>query len=172
MAKPDPYTTQLDPSELQAYEAWRQSMPEHLRGDQDYDLQGAFKANLQVGENGHLPDTFKKPNHMTFSDQSQYSNEQTPGGSWVPVDRNDESKGWIFNATEHNMRNAGLDRMQAYFDQYEPDSVLSMPDSYMAMAKPPLVTDQSALQPPGVQPKGIHLGVPVATNVPYNPKKE
>lgn len=30
----------------------------------------------------HYPDTYKKPNHPTFSDESIYSTKETPGGHW------------------------------------------------------------------------------------------
>lgn len=50
----------------------------------DYDLRGAFKAGLQPSpENGHWPDTYKKPNHPTFSDQSIYAKDRPDlAGSW------------------------------------------------------------------------------------------
>ena len=42
-----------------------------------YDLQGAWK-DIKAGKikfdpnTGHLPDTYKKPNHITFSNESRY----------------------------------------------------------------------------------------------------
>lgn len=41
--------------------------------EQDYDLEGYFNTlkATPVDGAGHLPDTFKKPNHPTFSDQSE-----------------------------------------------------------------------------------------------------
>lgn len=33
-------------------------------------------------EEQHFPDTYKKPNHPTFSDESIYSTQETPGGHW------------------------------------------------------------------------------------------
>jgi hypothetical protein len=38
----------------------------------DYDIQGAFMANIEPNENMHFPDTYKKPNHETFSVESKY----------------------------------------------------------------------------------------------------
>jgi hypothetical protein len=63
----------------------------------DYDYAGAFLAGFgrdQAG-NGHLPDTYKKPNHPTFSTESKYatgsykqfagkwSKPTTSGGEWT-----------------------------------------------------------------------------------------
>lgn len=56
---------------------------------EDYDLQGAFLDALQGDERGHFPDTFKKPNHPTFSDESKYHGTMSPmgipyqGGHWA-----------------------------------------------------------------------------------------
>ena len=38
--------------------------------------------NELFNHQGHYTDKYKKPNHPTFSDESIYSNEQTPGGKW------------------------------------------------------------------------------------------
>lgn len=51
----------------------------------DYDLQGAFMAGVvRDPQTGHMPDTFKKPNHPTFSNQSQYATGKWAkyAGSW------------------------------------------------------------------------------------------
>jgi len=51
----------------------------------DYDYKGAFLAGInRDGGNGHFPDTFKKPNHETFSNESQYANmvKDLPKGHW------------------------------------------------------------------------------------------
>jgi hypothetical protein len=66
------FNTQLSPDEEQQFQAWKaQNAPKDSGAD--YDLRGAFKAGLQPGANGHWADTYKKPNHPTFSDQSQYA---------------------------------------------------------------------------------------------------
>jgi len=87
----DRYNTELSPEQKAAYQKWVaiQDVPTSTR---DYDLQGFF-ANQIFGKKdtskheGHFPDTWKKPNHMTFSDQSQYA-ETLPdgtstGGTWI-----------------------------------------------------------------------------------------
>lgn len=77
------FETQLSPQEETAYQAWKaKNAPQDSGGD--YDLRGAFKAGVTPDpQNGHWPDTYKKPNHPTFSDQSQYA-AQAPdrAGTW------------------------------------------------------------------------------------------
>lgn len=67
------YDTKLTPQEETAFQAWKAKYAPNDSGA-DYDLRGAFKAGLTPDpQTGHWPDTFKKPNHPTFSDQSQYA---------------------------------------------------------------------------------------------------
>lgn len=69
----DPYTTRLAPQQEQAFQAWKQQYAPRDSGA-DYDLRGAFLAGLTPDPtSGHWSDRFKKPNHPTFSDQSQYA---------------------------------------------------------------------------------------------------
>lgn len=80
------YDTKLDPAEEQQFKAWfAKNAPKGERG-RDYDYRGAFKAGLSrdVGKGDHFPDTFKKPNHPTFSNESQYAvgDDAAKAGSW------------------------------------------------------------------------------------------
>jgi hypothetical protein len=78
-----PHETKLTPEEEINFQAWKHHHAPHDSG-MDYDLRGAFKAGLMPDpETGHWPDTYKKPNHPTFSDQSIYARER-PGmaGRW------------------------------------------------------------------------------------------
>src|SRR5690242_7452603 len=88
LAPPDPndfsgrYNTQLTPAEEQQFQQWAQASG-RANDTYDYDLRGAWKSGAATAPNGHLPDTFKKPNHPTFSDQSQYHGiDGYQGGSW------------------------------------------------------------------------------------------
>jgi len=49
---------------------------------QDYDMRGAYLSGIpsQQPPGGHFPDTFKKPNHETFSNESIYHNTTGPAG--------------------------------------------------------------------------------------------
>lgn len=72
VSPPQPYTTSLTSSEEKQFKAWKQAYAPGDSGE-DYDLRGAFKAGVTPDpETGHMPDTFKKPNHPTFSIESQY----------------------------------------------------------------------------------------------------
>lgn len=50
----------------------------------DYDMEGYIKENPTAlfNHEGHYPDTYKLPNHPTFSDESKYHSSATPGGHW------------------------------------------------------------------------------------------
>lgn len=71
----DQYTTQLAPSEETEFQKWKAKYAPKDSG-YDYDLRGAFKSGLKPNPAGHWPDTYKKPNHPTFSNESKYA---TPG---------------------------------------------------------------------------------------------
>lgn len=79
----DKYNTPLSSDKQQAFEAWRSGLPKNLQSSYDYDLQGAFLGGENPAANGHMKDTWKKPNHPTFSNESQYNSPETPGGSWT-----------------------------------------------------------------------------------------
>lgn len=67
-----PYETALTDSEEQAFKDWKVKYAPADSGA-DYDLRGAFKAGITPdAKTGHWPDTFKKPNHPTFSPESIY----------------------------------------------------------------------------------------------------
>lgn len=76
------YTTQLTEGGEAAYQRWRAKNSPWDTG-QDYDLRGAFADGLERDGRLHLPDTYKKPNHETFSVESKYA-EHAPdeAGSW------------------------------------------------------------------------------------------
>lgn len=79
----DFYNTKLTDEEEAQYQAWAKKIG-HERDVYDYDLRGAWKAGAAQTENGHFPDTFKKPNHHTFSEESQYADgKRNIGGHWV-----------------------------------------------------------------------------------------
>lgn len=77
------FDTALSPGEEQKFQAWKARYAPHDSGH-DYDLRGAYKAGfLPDPQTGHWPDTYKKPNHPTFSDQSVYSSlTGTRPGTW------------------------------------------------------------------------------------------
>ena len=86
----DKYNTKLDPGEEKEYQnfvadASLQTGRDYSQNENDYDLRGFFKEKGQSGltaSTAHGPDTYKKPNHPTFSNESKYSTPQNPGGVW------------------------------------------------------------------------------------------
>jgi hypothetical protein len=101
--------------------------------EENYDLEGYFNSINQTSVdpdykpdgnpyNGHLPDTFKKPNHPTFSDQSKYHVPVVKqGGNW-----SEEGK---FTPSEHNLQNMKKDHLQSYFNEVESPEALDLPQS-------------------------------------------
>ena len=76
------YDTPLTPDEESKFQDWKAKNAPNDSGV-DYDLRGAFKANMSPAENGHWDDTFKKPNHPTFSVYSQYAKDRPDlAGTW------------------------------------------------------------------------------------------
>jgi hypothetical protein len=119
------YDTPLG-TRLKDYLLWRSRLPENLQNTGDYDLQGAYLANAQQAANGHLGDQWKKPNHVTFSDQSQYSTPQMKGGTWAEDGRN----AGVFWASPQNLANSGAVGLMNYFKKNEPDWPVILPINY------------------------------------------
>ncbi len=74
------YNTPLSARELLAYTQWKKKYVP-LDSGEDYDLPGAFLSGQRVDQTKgeHGLDIWKKPNHPTFSEESQYSNYGIPG---------------------------------------------------------------------------------------------
>ncbi len=82
--QPKSYDTPLSSQEEAAFQQWKQQYAPNDTGE-DYDLRGAFKAGLTPDpKTSHWPDTFKKPNHPTFSNESQYATgpDAAKAGRW------------------------------------------------------------------------------------------
>ena len=94
---PADYDTELTPNEQQEYNSWVKTMQatgKMAPGNEryDYDMQGFFKNEVlpqtEVGKSGsaetHFIDTYKKPNHRTFSNESKYYDKDTKkyAGNW------------------------------------------------------------------------------------------
>lgn len=69
----DDYNTPLSDDDEADFQKWKAKNAPNDSGH-DYDLRGAYKSGMSKDpETGHWNDKFKKPNHPTFSDQSQYA---------------------------------------------------------------------------------------------------
>lgn len=131
---PDPadqtanYNTPLAPDQEAAFLDWIASHPKANGDLRDYDVRGAWKANA-IPASGHGPDTYKKPNHPTFSDESIYSGPASQGGKWeqtAPPSRTDPGGMWSFAATPDNMKYRSIRDLMAYFAQVEPGNQLNL----------------------------------------------
>lgn len=121
----DPYTTLLTGKDQTDFEKWRQDVSAKSGREMssaDYDMEGAFKSGATQAANGHFTDQFKKPNHMTFSTDSQYSGKQFTGGEWKK-----EGAGWAFHASKDNLKFHSKEDLVKYFKSVEPDSKLYLP---------------------------------------------
>ena len=105
---PNKYRTKLNPQEEKGYLDWFSKVAKHKgwqgteatpQGQERvYDMRGFYKkypelANDMLGgdKNAHFTDEFKTPSHPTFSDESIYHSDQTPGGQWQQ-----KNKQWYF----------------------------------------------------------------------------
>jgi hypothetical protein len=102
-------------------EGFQQWVDSHkLQQTDDYDLKAAYDSGVQPDERGHLPDTFKKPNHITFSDESKFNDGGA--GHWNKLDNGK----WEFTPGPTNLKYHSVTELQNYFKKYEPDAVLNL----------------------------------------------
>ena len=119
------FDTKLDPRQEAAFQQWARA--KNRLGDlEDYDMRGAWQANVGQSGNGHYPDTYKKPNHPTFSTESQYSTPQHMGGTWQPAG----GDSWVYWASPQNLEGRGVSGLADYFRRVEPDSTVVFPSNY------------------------------------------
>jgi hypothetical protein len=132
----DNYNTDLSPKAEEKFQAWLGEQSEAKGKDMskdliDYDVRGFWKAGAHAEEkSGHGPDTYKKPNHPTFSDESKYSGMIAPhggnymGGKWGKDDENNDT----FTPSEHMMANTHkADMLKKYMAEREPNTILILP---------------------------------------------
>lgn len=127
-----PYDTPIPPQLQAAYLKWVQEESKRQGRDisrdvEDYDVQGYWMSTRGAPNNdprGHGPDTFKKPNHPTFSVESKYSKQfgNDAGGQWI--DKN--GKGY-FMASPANLKYRNMADLSGYFHSVEPETALIPP---------------------------------------------
>lgn len=98
---------------------------EAARSAPDYDMAAAKAAGVKPDPRGHYPDTYKLPNHATFSDESIYSKPGSGpvGGTWIP----NGQPGGAFQPSPLNRANMPGAALQNYFKRVEPDATLLNP---------------------------------------------
>lgn len=144
------YNTQLAPDDERAFQRWKARYAPNDSG-YDYDLRGAYQAGLKPdAKTGHWPDTYKKPNHPTFSDQSRYASAapdragQWDGDTYVPPKQKPWAMNWDWPMAEAESYARGPDR--------GPEE-----DFATSRFKPSSDTFQSQPFAPGAEPTG-HFG--------------
>ncbi len=119
------YNTPIPPEKQPAFDQWattqKQTTGKDPRGDRyNYDVNGFWLANSGTDARGHGSDDFKKPNHPTFSDQSEWNGvDGYVGGKWA--DATPKARG-TYTPSVANM--APEEGLQQYFDKAEPDTQL------------------------------------------------
>lgn len=83
----DPYTTKLTPQQEAKFQEWVRRRSKELgrdvsQDDADYDIRGYWLSGSSTDARGHGTDRFKKPNHPTFSTESQYA-KGLAAGRWT-----------------------------------------------------------------------------------------
>lgn len=101
------YNTALTDKEEAEFKQWTEAQSKEQKrdvskDDSDYDLSGYWlKEGKKNNGGGHMPDTYKKPNHPTFSTESIYHGRDDlmggrfNGGKWSGNDKS----GWSFEPT-------------------------------------------------------------------------
>lgn len=126
------FNTELSPEDTFKYHVWLDDEGSRRGKDMreeanDYDMQGAWKDGAGQSGNGHYPDTYKKPNHPTFSDQSKYHDTEDTihGGKW---------EGGHWGEGEYTPSQKMLDTthpvewLKSYMRTTEPDQKLVLPE--------------------------------------------
>jgi hypothetical protein len=127
------FNTPLSAEEQQAFMDWVAAQSALAKRDVtkdlfNYDLQGYWK---DVGQHegptgGHLTDTYKKPNHPTFSQESRYHGATLPTGD-VAVGGTWKDKSFLPGPTNINFW--PYYALREYFRQVEPETQLQYPKS-------------------------------------------
>jgi hypothetical protein len=126
------YNTELNPTQESQFKTWAKQKSSKvgrnvLNDLENYDLKGYWlkEGQKDIGA-GHMPDTYKKPNHPTFSNESIYSNKETPGGEW---------KDNTYTPSSNMLKTTiGLPRLMRYMKENEPGVELKMPLDLKAKA--------------------------------------
>lgn len=124
------FNTPLSNEDEKAFQRWL-GLQNRLRGRDvskdlsDYDLRG-YWSNIGFRDTkGHSPDTYKKPNHPTFSNESIYHGTDSPFGKWEGGRWGEGSFTPSKAMLEHTHNMVDLAH---YFKFAEPDYKLKMPE--------------------------------------------
>ena len=134
---PRDFDARLTADERDRFDAWkREAQAKGVNvGTEDYDLQGWWKNRERDlgpdGDTGHFSDKYKKWNHPTFSEESQFSSPQHQGGKWTQAaDGRD-----VFTPGPENLKRYTPDQIRDYFAKNEPDAILDLDGRALSIAK-------------------------------------
>jgi hypothetical protein len=143
------YNTALSPVEERRFKNWAAKQSQTTGRDigndtYDYDLRGYWKAHPDFNYSDpsqHLTDDFKKPNHPTFSAQSQYhGTDGNEGGQW----KKQGDGSWSFAPGSTNLQMHGPQRLQDYFNRSEPGNKLELPAKKMGLGYDPNLDEMNS----------------------------
>ncbi len=130
------FNTELGDEDERAYQNWLEEQKtatgRDLSNDEfDYDTRGYWKNMGSNDSRGHGPDTYKKPNHPSFSNESIYHGTRSPwgdpyeGGQWAEA-----SPGKFTYTPSKSMlkKTHSVPLMKDYFKRVEPDTQLIVPE--------------------------------------------
>jgi len=111
-----------------SFEDWYKTVPEEKNDTAMYSLKEAYAnepyslmQKFASNPKQHLYDTYKKPNHWTFSNQSNFSTPQTPGGRWsLNKDSID-----MFTPSAQNYNSHGIQAFNNYMKTREPNVIIN-----------------------------------------------
>jgi hypothetical protein len=171
----DRYNTVLSPEDEAAYQAWGRQQAAQNGGRNpaadtfDYDMRGFWKSGGQFAANGHAGDTFKKPNHPTFSTFSKYSGvDGHIGGTWGG---GQDGQPWTFTPSPTNLQMNDAGDLQQYFQDVEKGNQLILPQAQAQPTAPVQASPAPAPQAvaPAASPLPTSPTLPKAAPVPVPP---
>jgi hypothetical protein len=152
----DQYNTPLTAEEEKAFQSWAKSKGRDLTGDLPvYDMRGFWKGAGSQADNGHFPDTFKKPSHPTFSSESKYHGvDGNEGGEWTDLGNGK----WSFKPGATNLKLNSVDEIKGYLSESDPDVQLVLPQVPASVATNP--ASAAAMSAFGYAAQSIYPNLP------------
>jgi hypothetical protein len=122
----DQYNTELSEEDEKTFQRWATSNRRD-KDSYDYDMRGWWSENKDKklpGGGEHFTDKYKKPNHPTFSDESQYHGKDgNEGGKWGGSEKEP-----TFTPSKKMLEQTTPQDLRAYFDKVEPEVTLVLPE--------------------------------------------
>jgi hypothetical protein len=113
------YNTKLSPEQETQFLNWA-AANNRLNDVADYDMRGAWANGIAADANAHFPDTYKKPNHPTFSNESIYHGvDGYEGGQWSKKADFD-----AFTPGRTNLEMRSPQELEQYLKQSDPNVIL------------------------------------------------